>query len=96
MTVNSVRLGPEIERRLGELAIRQQRSKSELIRQALGEYFERQAGVGQAPHPGPSAPEGQACLAGAAEAAGRVGPAEAGRLASALPLRPMRVVSSAA
>ncbi|MDF2446535.1 MAG: Ribbon-helix-helix protein copG family [Moraxellaceae bacterium] len=43
MSVNSVRLGPEIEQRLNELAIRQQRSKSDLIRQALGEYFERQA-----------------------------------------------------
>lgn len=43
MTVNSVRLGPEIEQRLAELAVRQQRSKSDLIRQALAEYFERQA-----------------------------------------------------
>lgn len=43
MTVNSVRLGPEIEQRLNELAIRQQRSKSDLIRLALKEYFERQA-----------------------------------------------------
>lgn len=49
MTVNSVRLGPEIEQRLNELAIRQQRSKSDLIRLALKEYFERQAREAAAP-----------------------------------------------
>lgn len=43
MTVNSVRLGPDIDERLAALATRLQRSKSHLIRRALLEYFERHA-----------------------------------------------------
>ncbi|MDF3031944.1 MAG: hypothetical protein K0R03_2502 [Moraxellaceae bacterium] len=41
MTVNSVRLGPEIDARLNELARQQCCSRSDIIRWALVAWFER-------------------------------------------------------
>lgn len=43
MSVTTVRLQPELEENLAEMAEKLQRSKSWLINQALREFFERQA-----------------------------------------------------
>ncbi|TBU99142.1 CopG family ribbon-helix-helix protein [Stutzerimonas kirkiae] len=43
MSVTTVRLQPELEEKLAEMAEKLQRSKSWLINQALREFFERQA-----------------------------------------------------
>jgi hypothetical protein len=51
MTVNSVRLGPEIDARLNELAERLACSRSDIIRWALVAYFERHARESAAPAP---------------------------------------------
>lgn len=70
MTVNSVRLGPEIDARLNELAGQLQCSRSDIIRWALVAYFERHDRERAA------APEPGARLRLIAEAAGWKGLAE--------------------
>lgn len=66
MTVNSVRLGPEIDARLNELASRLRCSRSDIIRWALVAYIDRH----DKEQPGLMAADASARVRMVAEAAG--------------------------